>query len=60
MLADFPLSFAAPEVALFEVLHIGGMDCPVVALAVGASSGLDETVVERQVVPDGIPPTRAS
>jgi hypothetical protein len=57
MLANFPLSFSTPEVAFFEVFDVGRMDGPIVALTVGAPSGLDEAVVERQVVSDGVPPS---
>jgi hypothetical protein len=54
--ADFPLGFATPEVAFLEVFYVGRMNSPVMAFTVGASSSLDETVIEGEVVPDGIPP----
>jgi len=57
--ADLALGFPAPEVALLEVVHVGRVYGPIVALAVGRPPGLDETVVERQVVPDRVAPSRA-
>lgn len=59
MPADLALGFPAPEVALLEVVHVGRVYGPIVALAVGRPTGLDETVVERQVVPDRVAPSRA-
>ena len=51
-----PLRPPPPEVPLLEVLDAGGMNCPVVALAIGCPAGLDEAVVEGEVVADGVPP----
>ena len=56
MLADFTLGLASPEVALLEVFNVGRMNGPVVALAVSTAAGLDEAVVERQVVADAVAP----
>ena len=54
--ADFALGFAPPEIAFGEIFHVGRMDGPVVALAVGAASGFDETIVQTQIVPDAVAP----
>lgn len=44
------LCFPPPEVSLLEVLHIGRMDGPVVALPVGTPPSLHEAVIEGEVV----------
>jgi len=59
-LADAPLGAAPPEVAATKVLHVGGVDGPVVALAVGGAARLHEAVVEREVVADGVAPAAAA
>lgn len=56
MLPHLALRLAPPEIAFAEVVHVGGMDGPVVTLAVSAAARLDEAVVEGQVVPDRVSP----
>lgn len=56
MLSHFPLGFAPPEVAFPEVFYVSGVDSPVMSLTVSTPSGFDEAVVQREVVPDGVPP----
>lgn len=56
MLAHLALGLAPPEVALLEVVHIGRMNGPVVALAVRTTSRLHEAVVQRQIVANGVAP----
>jgi hypothetical protein len=60
MTSDFPLRLATPEIAAFEVVDASRMDGPEVAFAVGRASGLDEAVVEGEVVPDGVSPAGAA
>lgn len=60
MPADLALGFPAPEVAFFEVVHVSRVYGPVVALAVGAPASLYKAVIQRQVVPDRVPPAWAS
>lgn len=55
-----PLRFAPPEVAAAKILQIGGMDRPVMALPVRASPRFHEAVVQRQIVPDRVPPPWAT
>ena len=59
MLADLPLRPTSPEVAAREVVDVGGVHGPVVALAVGRAARLDEAVVEGEVVADGVSPAGA-
>ena len=54
------LGASTPKVAATEVVQIGRMDGPVVALAVRAAAGLHEAVVERQVVAYGVAPAGAA
>ena len=59
MLPHFALSFTPPEVSFAEVLDVGRVNGPVVSLPVGAPAGLYEAIVQRQIVPDGVPPARS-
>lgn len=58
MPAHLALGFAPTEVAAPEVLQVRRVDRPIVTLAVGAPAGLDEAVVQREIVSDGITPAR--
>ena len=59
-LADPSLGSTTSEVSLPEVVQVGRVDRPVVTLAVGAAAGLDEAVVQGEVVADAVPPAGAS
>lgn len=54
--ADAPARPPAVVVALGEVVQVGGVDGPEVALAVVAAAGFDEALVEGQVVPHAVAP----
>ena len=53
---DLPLCPSPAEVSLLEVVDTGGVNCPVVAFSIGSPARLDEAVVQREVVPYGVPP----
>jgi len=44
--ADAALCTTSPEVTLLEVVEVRRMDGPVVALAVGAATGLNKAVIQ--------------
>ena len=46
----------SPVLSLTEVFIIRRVDCPEVALPVGAPANLNEALVEAQVMPDAVPP----
>lgn len=54
---DASLCSATSEVTTSEVVQVGRVDGPVVTLTVGRTTCLDETVVEGQVVSNGVTPT---
>ena len=54
--SDELLEALASEVAADELLLAERMDAPVVALAVGAATGLDEALVEAEVVTHAVAP----
>ena len=55
-LAHFTLGTASTEVSSLEIVQVGGMDAPEVAFAIGCTARLDEAIVQRQIVSDGIAP----
>ena len=59
VLSDFALSLPSPVVAPLEVLQACRVNGPIVAFPVGRPPGLDEAVVEAEIVPDGVAPSRA-
>lgn len=60
MPSHLPLRFAPPEVATAKILQIGGVDRPIMALPVRASPGFHEAIVQREIVPDRVPPAGAT
>lgn len=50
------LCLAPTEIAPTKVLQVRRVDGPVMAFSISTSSRLDETVIERQIVPDGVAP----
>ena len=56
---DLPLGPSPAEVSLLEVVDTGWVYGPVVALPVGRPARLDEAVVQGEVVPDGVSPSRS-
>ena len=49
-------SFTTPEVTFLEGTDAGGMQTPVETTSVGGTTSLDEELVDREAVPDGVPP----
>ena len=60
MLPHLPLCSPASEVSLLKIIHTGGVNGPVVTLAIGSSPRLQEEIIERQVVSDAVPPALAA
>ena len=60
VLPHLALGAPPPEVSLLEVVHAGGVDGPVVPLAVSRPARLQEEVVEGEVVADRVPPALAA
>jgi hypothetical protein len=51
------LGLPASKVPFCEVVDVGGMNSPVVTFPIRRPPRLDEAVIEREVVSDGIPPS---
>ena len=58
--SNFALSFTSTKVALFKVIDTSLMNGPIMTLAIGCSARFDETVVQTQIMPNTIPPSRSS